>query len=78
MIILYTHPVTGIASVFYPFHEALEKLEIDQIAKRAVPEGIAYWIVDASVLDADRADRGAWVLDETEMGDPNGYGGLDD
>lgn len=78
MIILYTHPDTGIASVYYPTSEALELLELDQIAKRAVPMGTAYWIVDASVLNADRADRGAWVLDDTEMGEPTGYGGIDD
>ena len=66
----------GAVSVFTPTQEALDQLTLDEIARRIVPNSVAYWIVDPSVLPTDRTFRDAWELDENEMGEPNGYGGV--
>ena len=36
-----------------------------------------YWIVDPSFIPTDRTFRDAWELDETQLGEPNGYGGIE-
>lgn len=36
-----------------------------------------YWIVDPSIIPADRTFRDAWELDESQLGEPNGYGGAE-
>ena len=36
-----------------------------------------YWIVDPSAIPSDRTFRGAWELDESQLGEPNGYGGVE-
>ena len=53
----------------YP--EALQTLTIDDIAKKDVPTGVAYKIVDTLTIPEDRTFRGAWEADITE---PDGVG----
>ena len=65
----------GAVSVFTPTQEALDILTLDEIAKRVVPNSVAYWIVDPSTIPSDRTFRDAWELDESQLGEPNGYGG---
>lgn len=49
-------------------------LTIEQIAKKDVPVGKPYKIVDVSEIPSDRADRDAWAVDEADLTD--GAGGL--
>lgn len=47
-------------------------LSIEQIAKKDVPQGLPYLIVDVSVIPADREFRNAW---EADFSNPDGFGG---
>ena len=49
-------------------------LTIQQIAKKDVPAGKEYWIVDVADIPTDRTFRNAWELDST-MGNAHGIGG---
>ena len=57
-IIIYQNE-TGI-SVIYPCNCGLT---IEQIAKKDVPSGVKYRIIDASELPTDRSQREAWTAD---------------
>ena len=47
---------------------------IDALAKKDVPSGLPYWIVDGSALPQTREYRDAWRIDHDAMGAPHGYG----
>jgi hypothetical protein len=66
---------SGSVSVFTPTQEALDMLTPDEIAQRVVPDSIAYWVIDPSVIPTDRNFRDAWELDESQLGEPSGFGG---
>lgn len=51
----------GGVSIIIPTPEALQTLTIDDIAKKDVPAGVAYQIVDVSDIPTDRTFRGAWT-----------------
>jgi hypothetical protein len=61
----------GGVSIIIPTPEALQTLTIDDIAKKDVPAGVAYKIVDTASIPEDRTFRGAWEADITE---PDGVG----
>ena len=42
---------------------------IDEIAKKSVPTGLKYKIVDVSEVSSDRTFRNAWEIDEAELTD---------
>jgi len=65
--ILYSTNEGGVA-VIIPTGE----LSIEATAKKDVPTGTAYWIVDVSEIPSDRTDRNAWEL--VDMPEPDGYG----
>ena len=44
-------------------------LTIEQIAKKDVPTGLKYKIVDVSEVPSDREFRNAWTIDEAELAD---------
>tara|TARA_R110000787_G_scaffold283043_1_gene395373 strand:- start:59 stop:307 length:249 start_codon:yes stop_codon:yes gene_type:complete len=44
-------------------------LTVEQIAKKDVPTGLKYKIVNASEISSDREFRNAWTIDETELTD---------
>lgn len=46
-------------------------LTVEQIARKDVPAGIPYLIVDATDIPADRSLRAAWRADFSQ---PDGYG----
>ena len=48
------------------------ELSVTDTAKKDVPTGTAYWIVDVSEIPSDRTDRDAWEL--VDMPEPDGYG----
>lgn len=59
-------------SIIVPAPEALKSMTIEQIAKKDVPTGYKYKIVDASEIPSDREFRNAWTIDETELTDGAG------
>ena len=65
--IIYSTNEGGVA-VIVPSGE----LSIEDTAKKDVPTGTAYWIVDVSEIPSDRTDRDAWEL--VDMPEPDGYG----
>ena len=63
----------GGVSILVPSPNALKKHSLEAIAKKDVPEGEAYWIMNTADIPTDRTFRDAWELDDT-LGKPNGYG----
>ena len=61
--------LNGGVSVVHPTEEALSVMTIDEIAKKDVPTGIAYAIVEDSFIPTDRTYRDAWVVDESILTD---------
>lgn len=57
---------TGI-SILIPTGE----LSIGEVARKDVPAGVPYIIVDAEVIPTDREFRNAW---EADFSSPDGYG----
>lgn len=57
----------GGVSIIVPAPEAVAKHGIDAIAKKDVPAGKPYKIVDASEIPTDRTFREAWEVDEAEL-----------
>ena len=74
MKILYENENGGVAIV-HPTEEVLAYTTIDVIAKKDVPSGISYWVVEDSAIPVDRTFRDAWELDLTSLGSPYGVGG---
>ena len=50
---------------------ASDNIIVDDVAKRDVPIGVPYLIIDSSELPSDRYFRDAWEADFTN---PDGYG----
>lgn len=55
--------------ILSPSPEALQIMTIEQIAKKDVPTGLKYKIVDVSEIPSDRTFRNAWTIDEVELTD---------
>ncbi len=62
MIIIYEQ--NNKAVVIHPTQEWLANNTIEDLAKKDVPKGVKYHIVEDTVLPEDRTFRDAWVLDE--------------
>ena len=52
----------GTVAIIRPTEEALTTLSIEAIAKKDVPAGVEYKIIDASAIPTDRSFRNAWEL----------------
>tara|TARA_Y100000401_G_C8294291_1_gene210458 strand:- start:416 stop:625 length:210 start_codon:yes stop_codon:yes gene_type:complete len=65
MKILYTGD-TGIVAIITP---APNGVAIEEIAKKDVPTGRKYKIVEDSDVSTDRSFRDAWVVDEADLTD---------
>ena len=63
----------GSVAVIIPAPETLTQYSIEAIAKKDVPAGKPYKIVDATEIPSDRSQREAWAVDESELTD--GVGG---
>jgi hypothetical protein len=63
----------GVVAVIIPSPEALEQHGLDAIAKKDVPQGKPYKLVDAADIPSDRTFREAWTVDDTALTD--GVGG---
>ena len=57
----------GSVSVIVPITNS--GLTVEQIAKKDVPTGKVYKIVDVSEISSDRTFRDAWTIDEAELTD---------
>ena len=66
--IIYPTPEGGVA-IIIPAPEALAQYGIDAIAKKDVPAGVPYKIIDASEIPDDRTFRGAWTVDAADLTD---------
>ena len=66
--IIYKNPDNTV-SIIVPAPEALQSMTIEQIAKKDVPTGYKYKIVDVSEIPSDRSLRNAWSIDEAELTD---------
>ena len=64
--IIYTQD-NGVVAVIVPSPN--EKRTVDEIAKKDVPTGKKYKIVDVSEISSDRTFRHAWEIDEDELTD---------
>lgn len=64
--IIYKTDEGGVA-VIIPAPECL--LSIEEIAKKDVPTGKPYKIVDVADIPTDRTFRNAWTVDETTLTD---------
>jgi len=60
---------SGRVAVIYPMQEALQRYSIEDIAKKDVPAGKPYKIIDAADLPSDRSQRNAWTVDEADLTD---------
>jgi len=56
-------------SIIVPSDDALQIMSIEDIAKKDVPTGYKYKIVDVSEVPSDREFRNAWSIDEAELTD---------
>ena len=71
MKIIYATPTGGVA-IIHPTGE----LPIDVVARKDVPQGVPYKIIEDSAVPTDRTFRNAWVAEPFEPdghGDPDGY-----
>ena len=57
----------SVVSIIVPITES--GLTVEQIAKKDVPTGKKYKIVDVSEISSDRTFRGAWTIDDSELTD---------
>lgn len=64
MKIIYKNEDGGV-SILHPTDEALSLMSIDEIAKKDVPTGLPYKIVEDSEIPTDRAFRDAWTIDDS-------------
>lgn len=63
--IIYTNE-KGIVSIVTPTDEALNIFTIEEIARRDVPAGVYYKIVDENIIPTDRTFRNAWEVEIVE------------
>lgn len=61
------YPAAGGVAVIIP----TGVLPVSEVARKDVPAGVPYRIVDASDIPADRTERDLWTADFSE---PSGYG----
>ena len=66
MKIIYKNESGGV-SILHPTDEALSFMTIDEIAKKDVPTGLPYKIVEDSEIPTDRTFRDAWTVDEATL-----------
>jgi hypothetical protein len=68
MKIIYLHDDNTLACIV-PAPEILRTMTIEQIAKKDVPTGKAYKIIEDNELPSSREFRNAWTINESELTD---------
>lgn len=66
-VIIFKNDAGGV-SIIYPTLDALSSYGIDSVARKDVPAGKPYKIIDASELP-DRSQRNQWDIDESMLND---------
>ena len=66
--IIYKNPDNAVG-IIVPSPNALKIMSIEDIAKKDVPTGLKYKIVDVSEIPTDREFRNAWTIDDAELTD---------
>lgn len=61
-------------AIVIPTEEAISILGIDAIAKKDVPFGKRYKIIDRDLIPQSREERDAWILPSAELNDGIGGG----
>lgn len=56
-------------NIITPTQDALSSMTIEEIAKKDVPTGYKYKIINKSELPNDRTFRDAWTINEDELTD---------
>ena len=64
----------GTIAIVVPSEEWLNSNTIEELARKDVPVGVDYWIVEDSEVPSDRTFRNAWELNPTDLGTPDGQG----
>lgn len=59
----------GVLAIIRPTEEALATYGIEAIAKKDVPHGLPYKIIDAADIPEDRGQRNSWTVDDTDLTD---------
>ena len=59
----------GTISIIIPTLDALQTMTVEEIARKDVPTGLSYKIVDVSEIPSDRTFRNAWTIDDSELTD---------
>ena len=59
----------GVVAVVRPTVEALELHGIEVIARKDVPYGKKFAIVNEDIIPSDRSTRDAWFVDENDLND---------
>ncbi len=59
----------GVVAIIRPTEETLALYGIEAIAAKDVPAGKPYKIIDASEIPADRSQRNAWTVDDSDLTD---------
>lgn len=73
MRIIYENQDKSIA-ILIPTQECIDIFGVETIAKKDVPKGLPFWIVEDDFIPIDRTFRGAWEIDRATIGEPRGYG----
>jgi hypothetical protein len=55
--------------IIAPSPDALQTMTVDEIARKDVPTGLSYKIVDVSEISSDRTFRNAWTIEDSELTD---------
>mgnify|MGYP003117843355 CR=1 FL=1 len=55
--------------IIAPAPDALQTMTVDEIARKDVPTGLSYKIVNVSEISSDRTFRNAWTIDDSELTD---------
>lgn len=48
--------------------------DINEVARKDVPAGVDYWILEDNEVPDDRTFRDAWELNVSDLGTPDGKG----
>jgi hypothetical protein len=65
----------GVVAIIIPAPNVLEVCGIDLIAKKDVPAGKPYKIIDVSEIPTDRSMRNVWTVDDADLTDGIGANG---
>jgi hypothetical protein len=65
-VIIYKN-TNGVLAILYPTQEALNIHGIEAIAKKDVPHGLPYKIIDATDVPSDRSQRNSWTADDADL-----------